>query len=528
MKKEIIINSTSSETRIAITEDGKLVELFFESPDLKRNVGDLYLGKIARVLPGIRAAFINLGFPQDAFLHFSDIETSPDDYKSLIGDDDDIDDEEDEEGEEVIETKPPQRTNQFKDKNPAASSLEKGKDIIVQISKEPVGNKGVRVTAKISLPGRYLVLIPFGNKIGISRKIYNFREKRRLRSLVRRHLPNGHGAIIRTVAAGQDENLILDDLNKLISTWNEVEVKIKNIKPPALLYKDVSTTNSVIRDLFRDDINRIVVDSKKIYKEIKNYVDETSPESSEKLELYEGSAPIFDAYNNIDKQLEESLDKKVMIKNYGYIVIESTEAMTVVDVNSGKYAKSKDQEANSLRINIEAAKEIARQARLRDIGGIIVVDFIDLYEEQNKRRLYEEIKKEFRKDRAKATILPMSEFGIVQITRQRIRQNIIHKVSAQCPMCSGNGRIQSRMTYLTEIERWLQRYKGADNSLFLRLRVNPLIKDYLTSGFINKILKLCIRYKVIIKLETDKEFALDEFRFYQLKSKIDITEEYGS
>ena len=528
MKKEIIINSTSSETRIAITEDGKLVELFFESPDLKRNVGDLYLGKIARVLPGIRAAFINLGFPQDAFLHFSDIETSPDDYKSLIGDDDDIDDEEDEEGDEGTETKPPQRTNQFKDKNPAASSLEKGKDIIVQISKEPVGNKGVRVTAKISLPGRYLVLIPFSNKVGISRKIYNFREKRRLRSLVRKHLPNGHGAIIRTVAAGQDENLILDDLNKLISTWNEVETKIKNIKPPALLYKDVSTTNSVIRDLFRDDINRIVVDSKKIYKEIKNYIDETSPESSEKLELYEGSAPIFDAYNNIDKQIEESLDKKVMIKNYGYIIIETTEAMTVVDVNSGKYAKSKDQEANSLRINFEAAKEIARQARLRDIGGIIVVDFIDLYEEQNKRRLFEEIKKEFRKDRAKATILPMSEFGIVQITRQRIRQNIIHRVSAQCPMCSGNGRIQSRMTYLTEIERWLQRYKGADNSPFLRLRVNPLIKDYLTSGFINKILKLCIRFKVIIKLETDKEFALDEFKFYQLKSKIDITDEYGS
>lgn len=527
MKKEIIINSTSSETRIAITEDGKLVELFFESPDLKRNVGDLYLGKIARVLPGIRAAFINLGFPQDAFLHFSDIETSPDDYKSLIGDDDDVDDEDDD-AEEENGNKPSQRTNQFKDRNPAASSLEKGKDIIVQISKEPVGNKGVRVTAKISLPGRYLVLIPFTTKVGISRKIYNFREKRRLRSLVRKHLPNGHGAIIRTVAAGQDENLILDDLNKLISTWNEIETKIKNIKPPTLLYKDVSTTNSVIRDLFRDDISRIVVDSKKIYKEIKNYVDETSPESSEKLELYEGSAPVFDAYNNIDKQIEESLDKKIMIKNYGYIVIEITEAMTVVDVNSGKYAKSKDQEANSLRINIEAAKEIARQARLRDIGGIIVVDFIDLYEEQNKRRLYDEIRKEFRKDRAKATVLPMSEFGIVQITRQRIRQNIIHRVSAQCPMCSGSGRVQSQMTYLTDIQRWLQRYKGADNSIFLRMRVNPLIKDYLTSGIINKILKLCIKYRVVIKLETDKEFALDEYRFYQLRSKIDITDEYSN
>jgi ribonuclease G len=527
MKKEIIINSTSSETRIAITEDGRLVELFFENPDLKRNVGDLYLGKIARVLPGIRAAFINLGFPQDAFLHFSDIETSPDDYKSLIGDDEDVDEDEDDDAEENG-IKRPERSGQFKDKNPAASSLEKGMDIIVQISKEPVGNKGVRVTAKVSLPGRYLVLIPFTNKIGISRKIYNYREKRRLRTIIKKRLPEGHGAIIRTVAAGQEENLILDDLNKLISTWNEIENKIKNTKPPVLLYKDVSMTNSVIRDLFRDDVSRVVVDSKKIYKEIKNYIEETSPESLQKLELYEGSVPIFDAYNNIDKQIEESLDKKVMIKNYGYIVIETTEAMTVVDVNSGKYAKSKDQEANSLKINIEAAKEIARQARLRDIGGIIVVDFIDLYEEPNKKKLHEEIKKEFRRDRAKATILPMSEFGIVQITRQRIRQNIIHRVSAQCPMCSGTGRVQSRMAYITDIERWLQRYKGADNSIFLRLRVNPLIKDYLTSGFINKILKLCIKYRVIIKLETDKEFALDEYRFYQLKSKIDITDEYSN
>jgi len=294
-----------------------------------------------------------------------------------------------------------------------------------------------------------------------------------------------------------------------------------------LLYKDVSTTNSVIRDLFKDDINKIIVDSKKLYKEIKNYTDETTPEYSEKIDLYEGNAPIFDAYHNIDKQLEESLEKKVMIKNFGYIVIETTEAMTVVDVNSGKYAKSRDQEANSLRINIEAAKEIVRQSRLRDIGGIIVVDFIDLYEDSNKRKLHDELRKELRRDRAKSTVLPMSEFGIVQITRQRIRQNIIQRISSQCPMCSGTGRVQSSLSFLKEIERWLQRYKGGDGGIFLRLRVNPLIRNYMTSGIFNRILKLCIKFKVLIKLETDETLALDEFRFFELRSKVELTDEYS-
>ncbi len=524
MKKEIIINSTSYETRIAITEDGKLVELFFESPDMTRNVGDLYLGKIARVMPGIKAAFIDLGFPQDAFLHFSDIETSPDDYKVLLGDDSDIEDEDDEDEEEAPPQKPQTRYNRERS---AASTLEKGKDIIVQITKEPVGNKGVRVTAKVSLPGRYLVLIPFTRKIGLSRKIYNYKEKKRLKSIVRKSLPQGFGAIIRTVAAGQDDNLILDDLNKLIATWNDIQEKIKKEQSPVLLYKDISTTNSVIRDLFKEDISRVLIDSKKLYKQIRGYIETTSPEYLDKVVLYEGKAPIFDAFFNIDKQLEETLDKKVQIKNFGHIVIETTEAMTVVDVNSGKYAKSRDQETNSLKINLEAAKEIVRQARLRDIGGIIVVDFIDLYEEQSRRKLYEEFRREFRKDRAKVTVLPMSEFGLVQITRQRIRQNILQRVSDKCPMCSGTGRVQSKMSFMTDLENWLQRYKGSSASMFVKLRVNPLFKYYLTSGIINKILKLCLKYKLFIKLETDENFALDEFKFYEIKTGLDITEEYS-
>lgn len=519
MKKEILINSTSYEVRIAITEENKLVELFSESPDLSRNVGDLYWGKVAKVMPGIKAAFINVGFPQDAFLHFSDIDTSIDDYSSILGDDDDVDDD-DEDEEEIA------NSHHVSSGRRPQVNIERGQDIIVQIIKEPVGNKGVRVTSKVSLPGRYLVLLPFNKRIGVSKKIYNYKERRRLKGIVKSMLPPGTGLIIRTVAAGQDENLIRDDLNKLIATWNDIQNKAKTLKPPAILYKDVSTTNSVVRDLFRDDVVRVLIDSKKLYKEIKAYVDATSPEFSDKIEHYSKSAPIFDVYN-IEKQIEESLNKKVWLKNSGYIVIETTEAMTVVDVNSGKYAKSRDQEMNSLKINFEAAKELARQLRLRDIGGIIVVDFIDLYEDSNKRKLYDEIRKEFRKDRAKITVLPMTDFGIVQITRQRIRQSIIHRIKNDCPMCKGTGRVQTKMAFMTEIETGLQRYRGAGGSRFMRLRVNPLIKHYLTSGIINKILLLCIKYRTIIKLEVDENLPLSEFRFITMNGKADITDEYS-
>lgn len=520
MKKDILINSTSSEVRIAITEESKLVELFYESPGLSRNVGDLYWGKVAKVMHGIRAAFINIGFPQDAFLHFSDIDSTVEDFSAFLGDDSEIDDEDDDDDISNDENK----IITHKGKPPV--TIERGQDIIVQIIKEPVGNKGVRVTSKVSLPGRYLVLLPFNKRIGVSKKIYNFREKKRLKTIVRSVLPPGFGLIIRTVAAGQDDNLILDDLNKLINTWNDIQNKVKSLKPPALLYKDVSTTNSVVRDLFRGDVNKIIIDSKKLFKEIRNDIEETSPEFLNKLEYYGGSAPLFDVYG-IEKQIEESLSKKVWLKNSGYIIIETTEAMTVVDVNSGKYAKSKEQELNSLKINFDAAREIVRQLRLRDIGGIIVVDFIDLYDDQNKKKLFDELRKEFRKDRAKVTVLPMSDFGLVQITRQRIRQNIIHRMSDQCPMCKGSGHVQSKMAFMTEIELWLQRYTGTGGTRIIILRTNPLIRNYLTSGIINKILRLCIKYRIIIKLEVDEKLPLDEFRFLTIKDKVDITEEYN-
>lgn len=539
MKKEILINATSDETRIAITEDGRIAELFLETPETERNVGDIYLGKTGKVIPGIRAAFIDLGFPQDAFLHFSDISDSLDEYSSIIGDDSDFDDEDDDEEEEQ---KPNgsrnnngnksngNRSNSNRSNGNRHSSkdinLERGQDIVVQITKEPVGKKGFRVTSKVSIPGRYLVLMPFGSRIGISKKIFNSREKRRLRTLVKSSLPKGFGIIIRTVAQGNEDKLILDDLNNLINTWNEISGKLKTEKSPALLYKDASTLNSVIRDLFREDVNKVIVDSKKLHREIITYLEETSPEFLPRVQLYTGNQPLFDSYN-VEKQIQETMRRKVWLKNGGYIIIEPTEAMTVVDVNSGKYAKSKDQEVNSLATNIEAAIEIVRQVRLRDIGGIIVIDFIDLYDERNKKKLYEEVRREFRKDRAKVTALPLSDFGLCQITRQRIRQTIIHSVSDTCMMCKGSGRISSRAGFLTRLERILQRYKGGSNGFFITLKVNPYLKTYLESGWLSKVRKMSLKYFIKIKLEEDESLAFDDIKIISKKQNgKDVTEEY--
>lgn len=524
MKKEIFINSTSQEIRIAIAEDGKLAEFFTESPENERNVGDIYLGRVAKVMKGIRAAFIDIGFQQDAFLHFSDITTS-DEYYSLLGEDADVDEDDDDDEPEEKQPPPKKQGRYSKGNRNQDVNLTRGQDIIVQITKEPVANKGVRVTSKVSLPGRYLVLMPFHRKVGLSRKIYNSKERYRLRKIVKSALPKGYGMIIRTVASGKDESLILDDLNKLLTTWNEIENKVKKLKPPQILYKDLSTTSSVIRDLFKEDVSKIVVDSKKLHREIKATLEENSPGFVKRLDLYTGNQPLFDVFN-IERQLDSSLNKKVWIKGAGYIIIETTEAMTVIDVNSGKYAKSSNQEVNSLNTNIEAGKEIVRQLRLRDIGGIIVIDFIDLYEEKSRRKLYDELRKEFRKDRAKSTILPMSEFGLVQITRQRIRQNILNRVYDTCPICKGTGTVMSRMGFMTSLERWLQRYKGSSVIHPLTLKVNPVIEAYLKHGFISRIRKLSLKLKIRIKVEADSDLAFDEFRFISRKTKEDITEEF--
>ena len=541
MKKDIIINSTANEHRIAILEESKLAELFVETPGKERNVGDIYLGKIAKVMPGIRAAFIDIGMNQDAFLHFSDI-GSLDDFNALFDEDDDEDEGQSEKsinpsappisggngapanGEVAVAPPPREAPRRHEQRRPEVN-LQKGQDILVQITKEPVGKKGVRVRSAISLPGRFLVLIPFDGKVGASKKMSNFKEKRRLRKLVRSFLPPGFGAIIRTVAEGKSEELLKQDLDELVKQWNTIEKTVKAERAPALIYKDMNTTSSVIRDLFQDTVEHVVVDDKKLFKEIKAYVQWMSPDMIERVEYYKGKEPIFDKYG-VEKDIQTLLSKKVWLKSGGYLFIEKTEAMTVIDVNSGRYAAKKEQEQNSLRTDLEAAREICRQLRLRDIGGLVVIDFIDLEDERNKKKIYDEMKKELRKDRAKVTVLPMTEFGLVQVTRQRIRQSVHLSFSEACPTCGGTGLVQSKTTTINQIERWIKRFKSESREFRLELRVNPSVAQYLAQGTISRLTKIQFKFFVKVKMLQDTTLLPDDFRFISLRQNKDITEQY--
>ncbi len=535
MKKEIIINDTGEEVRIAIIEDGKLAEFFIEGYEKERMLGNIYLGKVARVIPGIKAAFIDIGLKQDAFLHFSDVGNKLEEYSSLIGDDTDVDttdfDHESEEEKPITLLEDSEllskAKSEFKDRKShhiqsPAHQLQKGQEILVQVIKEPIGNKGVRVTSEVSLPGRYLVIMPFDNKIGVSKKITNFKEKKRLKRIVKSILQEGFGAIIRTVAEGVDEEALKSDLHQLLNIWKKIEDKLRVVKPPALLYKDMSTTSSVIRDLFNHDVTRAVIDSKKLFKEIKEYAINAAPLISDKIELYKGKLPIFE-YFNIENEIEGLYSKKVYLKSGGYIYIEHTEAMVVIDVNSGRYYAQVEQELNSLKTNLEAAREIAKQLRLRDIGGMIVVDFIDLEDEKNKKKIYDELKKEFKKDRAKSTILPMTEFGLVQITRQRVRQSLFHSVKSPCPFCGGSGVITTKSNVISRVESWIRKYMSSTSERKFKLRVNPSVYNYLTEGFINTLWKLRVKYFAWISLEPDSTLLPDEIKVYSTKQNKIIT-----
>ncbi len=519
MIKEIIINSSSNQTRVAITEDGNLADFFVDYPENRRMVGDIYLGRVARVLPGIRAAFIDIGMKHDGFLHFSDISDRTKQFQDMLGDEDsDVDLSDDDEpnkqnGRNGLVSPPPE---------PVITKLRKGEEILVQITKEPVSNKGVRVTSSVSLPGRFCVLLPFDNKIGISKKISDYKERRRLRNIARSILPPNYGLIIRTVAKDQTEDAVKDDLTNLVKTWKTIETAAKSEEPPSIVHQDMSTTDSVIRDLLTPDVSKVFVDSKKLYKQIKGYVQLVQPGLLEKIDLYKSSSSIFDEFK-IEEQIKTLMGRKVHLPSGGYLIIEHTEAMVVIDVNSGRYAKSKEQELNSLKTDLEAAREIARQLRLRDIGGIIVIDFIDLEEDKNRKKVYDELKKEFHRDRSKVSVLPMSDFGLVQITRQRIRQNIMQAMKDVCPACGGSGFMTKESHLVYDIEDWLKKFRRYSREFSLIIKCHPSDANRLQD---KKFTRIQIKYLVRLRIEEDTSIPMGKFRFFSKKKGIDLTEKF--
>ncbi len=494
--RELFINSTMTETRVALLEDGDLVELFVELPENERMVGDIYLGRVVNVVRGMKAAFVDIGQEQDAFLHFSDIGDTLAEYGAYL----------DLESAEINSTRQRRRP-----------IPKEGQEILVQIIKEPIAKKGSRITTEISLPGRFFVLVPYSDLIGVSKRIQDYKEKRRLKKIARELRPKGFGVIIRTVAANKDEKLLRNDLENLIKTWRQIEKKLKTTRPPSLIYKDLSMASSVIRDVFTHEVSKVVVDSEKLYRQIVKYLKDVSPQLIDRVELYKEERPIFDFFG-IEKEIEKSLARKVWTRSGGYIVFDHTEALVAIDVNSGKFIGRGNHDENSLRINLEAAREIARQLRLRDIGGIIVIDFIDMLDPEKRKTLYEEFKKELKKDRAKWSISPISEFGLIEMTRERVRPSWVFAYSEPCPTCGGSGRVPSKSAVITQIERNVKRIKADRKERSLIIEVNPDIAPHLTHGLRSPARRLMWKYWVKLDVVPNEELRMDQIRIKAKKT----------
>lgn len=517
MKNQIIIHSSGKQTRIALIENGELSQIFIESEENQRTVGDIHLARVHKVMPGIRAAFIDIGLEKDAFLHFSDAGDHLGEYVRMLN------------GPRSISKEAQKDLDNFGNLTNnekqilAGRILQTNQKCLVQIAKEPIGSKGPRITTDISIAGRFLVLIPMGSGVAVSKKISNFRERRRLKTIVGSMLPEGFGVIVRTVADGQEKETIEDDMRMVLQKWERVIEKLETARPPKLLHKDLDMIESILRDLFAQSYDLVMIDDYTLYKEIREFVEKIAPKMAPAVQYYKGRDHIFDHYR-ISQDVNSIFGPRVRMPSGGYLIFEQTEAMYVVDVNSGPYAAKERQEDNSLRTNLEAAREIAKQLRLRDVGGIIVVDFIDLREEKNRKKIFDELKKEFKKDRAKTNLIGMSDFGLIQITRQRIRESVEKSVSKVCPSCGGTGAIVSQDTILIDLEGWVSKFRSTTDYRVLDLYVNPYLRSHLQRGIFSLQWKWMLRYKLRISVIGDDSISLNEFKATLTGSEVDITD----
>ncbi len=506
MTKELIINATPQGVEIALLEDKKLVELHSEKAGANFSVGDIYLGKVKKLIPGLNAAFVDVGFEKDAFLHYTDLSPY---VKSIL---------------KFTQQNSQQRgphTTDFTKFKVEPEILKTGKitdvlsgkpSILVQILKEPIAAKGPRLTCELSLAGRFVVATPFNDIIAVSRKIHSSEERKRLQKIVDAVKPKNLGVIVRTAAEGKNTAELHEDLLRLENTWKTIQANLQGALPPAKILSEQGKTTSILRDLLNADFNRIVVNDKNIFNDTKNYIQRIAPDKVEILSLHNTTGAIFDQYG-VTKQVKASFGKTVNLPSGAYLIIEHTEALHVIDVNSGYKSVSNNQEQNALETNLEAAAEIARQLRLRDLGGIIVVDFIDMKLMENKKRLADAMESLMKTDRAKHAVLPITKFGLMQITRQRMKPEMNINTSEVCPSCAGTGKISSTLILEDEIAKNLnylimQRHKG------LSIEVHPIIYTYLTSGLFSRKFKWRWKYKQRIKIKANNNFHLTEFRFY--------------
>jgi ribonuclease G len=507
LTKELIINAAPQGVEIALLEDKKLVELHSEKTDASFAVGDLYLGKVKKLIPGLNAAFIEVGFEKDAFLHYTDLSPYA---RSILKFTQQAMNDKSEAGfdfgkfevePEIIKT------------GKIAEVLNGRPNILVQILKEPIAAKGPRLSCELSLPGRFVVLTPFNDIIAVSRKIHSSDERKRLQKIIEAIKPKNFGVIVRTAAEGKHTAELHEDLLSLVNTWKTIQTNLKGASAPAKILSEAGKTTSILRDLLNEDFNRIVVNDKNIFNDARNYIQRIAPDKTEIVSYYNNGSPIFDSFG-VTKQVKGSFGKTVNLPSGAYLIVEHTEALHVIDVNSGYKSVSNNQEQNALETNLEAAEEIARQLRLRDLGGIIVVDFIDMKLPDNKKKLADAMEQFMKIDRAKHAVLPISKFGLMQITRQRMKPEMTINTMEICPSCNGTGKISSTLILEDEIEKNLsylvmQKHKG------LTIEVHPIIHAYLTKGWLfSRKAKWRRKFKQSIRISPNTNYHLTEFHFY--------------
>ena len=511
VNKDLIIDVSDSEVSLALLEDKQLIELNKEKTSVKFSVGDIYLGKVKKIMPGLNAAFVNVGYDRDAFLHYLDLgaqfRTQHKYYTTTIQ----------RQGRIIPVHKFKSEEDIDKD-GKITSVLTSGQTVIVQITKEPISTKGPRLASEISLAGRNLVLIPFSDKVSISSKIESAEEKNRLKTLIQSIKPKNYGVIVRTVAEGKKVAVLDAELRELVKRWESAFAAIrKETRTPKLFIGEMNRTSTILRDMLNVTFNSIHINDTVLAEDIRKYIREIAPEKEKIVKVYNGSIPIFDHFG-VNKQIKALFGKTVSFKHGAYLIIEHTEALHVIDVNSGNRSRSgNDQEANALEVNMEAATEIARQLRLRDMGGIIVVDFIDMQSTENKQLLFEKVKDVMANDRTKHNILPLSKFGLMQITRQRVRPEMSIVTDEMCPSCHGTGQTRPTILFTDDLERGLSFIVGKIKTRKIILNVHPFVASYLKKGIFPLYRKWELKYKILLKVQAATSYHMLEFHFYDME-----------
>jgi ribonuclease G len=520
MKRELLINATPRETRVAILEDDELVELLVDRPEARRMVGDIYLGRVDAVLPGIQAAFVDIGTEKSAFLHASDL-VYPQDPES---EDDDLEGDDDDNG--GREEKDESRRRREK-APPIQDVLKRGQDILVQVSKEPISTKGPRVTAQISLAGRFLVYMPFAARVGVSRKIGDRAERQRLREQMQKMLPeNSGGIIVRTVGEDVTPETFERELTSLMSQWKRIKRKTHFVRAPALVHRETSLTRGLMRDVFSTKVEQVTVDSRQVFNEIVEYLKGIAPELIERVKLYEDQVPLFDKAN-IEHEIRDLFKRRCDLPSGGYLIIEPTEALVSIDVNSGRYTGKKDPEKTILKTNVEAAREVARQLRLRDIGGIIVCDFIDMETKGNRDRVLQELRTHLGRDRARTKAFAVSDLGLIEMTRQRVRQSHLQNMTEPCPTCHGTGRVFTAETIVRRVERSIRRMGVEGRRDHLVVKLHPDVAMYVLEHEKDLLKKLEKVAGFGLELRDDPLLRPDEFKLVVKSAGRDVTQQYA-